>query len=107
MGDMVVVVALATIVIEVGTPHGIVQKETAEVAVVMAEEVAVEAEVEVVTTAIKMGTWPEIVQRLTVAVAIENGPIHQFVCSCLVIRCPDLVCWFHRQCYSSMESCSK
>merc|ERR1739844_272294 len=103
------VAALVTIVIEEGTSHGIVQKETAEVAVVMAEEVAVEAAVEVgvVTTAIKMGTWPEIVQRLTVAVAIENGPIHQFVCSCLVIRCPDLVCWFHRQCYSSMESCSK
>merc|ERR1712141_560943 len=105
----VVVVALATIVIEVGTSHGIVQKETAEVAVVMAEEVVVEAavEVEVVTTAIKMGTWPEIVQSLTVAVAIESGPIHQFVCSCLDIRCPDLVCWFHQHCYSSMESCSK
>merc|ERR1712077_97910 len=73
---------------------------------VSAEEVAVEAEeVEVVITATKMGTWPEIVQSLTVGIVNHILQMFQFVYSCLVIRCPGLVCWLHRQSYSSMESC--
>merc|ERR1711934_259175 len=67
------------------------------------EEVAVEAaaEVEVVITAIKMGTWLEIVQSLTVGIVNKILQMFQFVYSCLVIRCPGLVCWLHRQSYSS------
>merc|ERR1719219_2703901 len=74
--------------------------------VVSVEEVAVEAAgVEVVITATKMGTWPEIVQSLTVGIVNDILQMFQFVYSCLVIRCPGLVCWLHRQSYSSMESC--
>merc|ERR1719242_1744242 len=74
--------------------------------VVSVEEVAVEAAgVEVVITVTKMGTWPEIVQSLTVGIVNEILQMFQFVFSCLVIRCPGLVCWLHRQSYSSMESC--
>merc|ERR1712083_44976 len=79
---------------------------SAEEMVVSVEEVAVEAVgVEVVITATKMGTWPEIVQSLTVGIVNDSLQIFQFVYSCLVIRCPGLVCWLHRQSYSSMESC--
>merc|ERR1712110_890833 len=71
---------------------------------VMGEEVAVEAAgVEVVITATKMGTWPEIVQSLTVGIVNDSLQIFQFVYSCLVIRCTGLVFWLHRQSYSSME----
>merc|ERR1712228_1134540 len=79
---------------------------SAEEMVVSVEEVAVEAAgVEVVITVTKMGTWPEIVQSLTVGIVNDSLQIFQFVYSCLVIRCPGLVCWLHRQSYSSMESC--
>merc|ERR1712110_482099 len=76
-----------------------------EMVVSVEEAVEAAAEVEVVITAIKMGTWLEIVQSLTVGIVNKILQMFQFVYSCLVIRCPGLVCWLHRQSYSSMESC--
>merc|ERR1712218_665908 len=56
---------------------------SAEEMVVSVEEVAVEAAgVEVVITATKMGTWPEIVQSLTVGIVNE---ILQMFRPCLLV----------------------
>merc|ERR1712141_993375 len=107
MGEMVVVM-VEEMVVMVEEMAVMVEEMvgSAEEMVVSVEEVAVEAAgVEVVITVTKMGTWPEIVQSLTVGIVNEVLQMFQFVLSCLVIRCPGLVWSLHRQSYSSMESC--